>query len=397
MKISFGSNSLQANLSYEERLKYIENYSTGLADHAYVDYWYDHLLYGRIDRNQDAIYPASGSALVNEILGDDEVYALNFVSDAFVSLKLDIQSKLLNGTIDGSGFLSAGLNPKVGWSDPRQDFFTYMTSFYQDFLLPFMADPNVNSKIAGFEDFVEQFTSMIDRITLLRPYTMSEYILSNLATPMHSGLAVSIANEQDHGEDVDKIVGYNNDPHFEIYRQAAANHGFNVDKNAPWRLVAITYSEPMLAKMSAYGLTNENLVDKAYTKASFTDLTDLKFYVREFYNTFVTQYPTVTVPSGFSKKTLTSNIERATLSQEEFDDKWASNDNFWIKLYIYIRAKETNRNWDQNKFKSVVKKATQFLKYSTPSATHKYVNKEVRRPWGEDAAIGEYRRGTFRF
>lgn len=397
MKLSFGSNELRASSSYNERSEYIENYSTGLADHAYVDYWYDHLLYGRIDRNQDAIYPASGSALTKRVLGEEEVFALNFVSDAFVSLKLDIDSKLSNGSINNAGFLSSGLNAKRGWRDPRQDFFTYMTSFYGNFILPFMVDSNVNSTIMGFEDFVDQFTTLIDRITLLRPYTMSEYTLSNLSTPMHTGLAISIDDESDHGEDLDKISNYNNDAHFEIYRQAAANHGFNVDKNAPWRLVAITYSEPMLAKMSAYGLTNENLVDKAYTKASFTDLTDLKFYMREFYNTFVTQYPTVSVPFGSSKKTLTSTFERATMSQEEFDDKWASNDNFWIKLYIYIRAKETNRDWDQNKFKSVVKKATQFLKYSTPSATHRYVNKEVRRPWGEDAAIGEYRRGTFRF
>jgi hypothetical protein len=397
MKFSFGSNELQASSSFTERSKYVENYSTGLADHAYVDYWYDHLLYGRIDRNQDAIYPASGSALTKRVLGEEEVFALNFVSDAFVSLKLDIDSKLSNGSINNAGFLSSGLNAKRGWRDPRQDFFTYMTSFYGNFILPFMVDSNVNSTIMGFEDFVDQFTTLIDRITLLRPYTMSEYTLSNLSTPMHTGLAISIDDESDHGEDFDKISNYNNDAHFEIYRQAAANHGFNVDKNAPWRLVAITYSEPMLAKMSAYGLTNENLVDKAYTKASFTDLTDLKFYMREFYNTFVTQYPTVSVPFGSSKKTLTSTFERATMSQEEFDDKWASNDNFWIKLYIYIRAKETNRDWDQNKFKSVVKKATQFLKYSTPSATHRYVNKEVRRPWGEDAAIGEYRRGTFRF
>ena len=397
MKLSFGSNELRASSSYNERSEYIENYSTGLADHAYVDYWYDHLLYGRIDRNQDAIYPASGSALTKRVLGEEEVFALNFVSDAFVSLKLDIDSKLSNGSINNAGFLSSGLNAKRGWRDPRQDFFAYMTSFYGNFILPFMIDSNVNSTIMGFEDFVNQFTTLIDRITLLRPYTMSEYTLSNLSTPMHTGLAISIDDESDHGEDLDKISNYNNDAHFEIYRQAAANHGFNVDKNAPWRLVAITYSEPMLAKMSAYGLTNENLVDKAYTKASFTDLTDLKFYMREFYNTFVTQYPTVSVPFGSSKKTLTSTFERATMSQEEFDDKWASNDNFWIKLYIYIRAKETNRDWDQNKFKSVVKKATQFLKYSTPSATHRYVNKEVRRPWGEDAAIGEYRRGTFRF
>jgi hypothetical protein len=397
MKLSFGSNELQASASYEERKAYIDNYSTGLADHAFVDYWYDHIFYGRIDRNQDAIYPASGSAFTKRVLGQEEVYALNFVSDAFGALKSDIAFKVSNGTIDTSGFLRAGINATDGWRDPRQDYFAYMRSFYDTFALPFMAEPSVNSTIMGFEDFVEKFTVLLDRITLLRPYTMSEFALSNLATPMHSGLAIEINDSLGHDEDFEKISLYNNDNHFEIYRQAAANFGFNVDKNAPWRLVAIPYSQPMLSRMSPYGLNSENLVEKAYTKSIFTDITDLKFYMREFYNSFVSQYPVISSPSPSRKKTLTSNVERATLSQEEFENNWASNDNFWIRLYIYIRAKETNRNWDQNKFKTVVKKATQFLKYSTQSAAYKYVNKEVRRPWGEDAAVGEYRRGTFRF
>ena len=76
MEFSFGSNELPASASYNERREYIKNYSTGLSDHANVDYWYDHLLFGRIDRNQDAIYPASGSALIKRVLGDAEVYAL---------------------------------------------------------------------------------------------------------------------------------------------------------------------------------------------------------------------------------------------------------------------------------------------------------------------------------
>jgi hypothetical protein len=402
MEFSFGSNELPASASYNERREYIKNYSTGLSDHANVDYWYDHLLFGRIDRNQDAIYPASGSALIKRVLGDAEVYALNFVSDAFVSMKLDIQAKLSNGSINavGPGFLSNGLNAQRGWRDPRQDYFTYMRSFYDDFVLSFMANPDVNSTIMDFEDFVNQFTTLIDRITLLRPFTMSEYILSNLSSPAHTGLVIEIDAESDHGEDLEKIANYNNDNHFEIYRQAAANHGFNVDKNAPWRLVAIPYSEGMNAQMSAYDITYDNMVDKLYAKASFKDMTDLQFYMREFYNVFVTQFPKVSVPllpGKNTKNNLTKIYTRVTLSEEEYNSNWIPNDNLWTKLYIYIRAKETNRDWDQNKFKKVFKKASQFIKYSDATAAHKYINKEVRRPWGEDKALGKYRRGNFRF
>lgn len=396
MKLSFGTNDLLASSSFNERQSYIENYSTGLADHSFVNYWYDHMLFGRINENQDAIY-LPDSAPTKRILGENEVFALNFVSDAFVSLKLDIETKILNGSLGSRGFLSGGFEAKRGWRSPRAGFFLYMQSLYDDIILPYMADPSVNSKISGFQDFVEHFSALVDRMTLLRPFTMSEYVLSNFSSPLYTGLAVEIDDESDHGDDLEKILKYNNDDHFEVYRQAAANHGFNVDKNAPWRLVAITYSPPMQGKMAAYGLTDENLVENVYKDGTSRDVEDLKFYMREFYNNFVTQFPNISLPSPSAKKTLTQTLARDKMSQEEFNEEWASDDNFWSKLYIYIRAKETNRGWDQNKFKTVAEKAAQFLKYSNQDAAYKYINKEVRRPWGEYVNPPKYRRGSFRF
>ena len=85
------------------------------------------------------------------------------------------------------------------------------------------------------------------------------------------------------------------------------------------------------------------------------------------------------------------------MTDEQYQEEWESDNAFWIRVYIYVRAKETNRDWNQYKFDQVSQKAAQFLQYSGETAAYKFINKEVKRPWGEDKVIKKYRRGNFRF
>jgi len=406
MKYSFGSNFLPADDAFDERTQYIENYSTGYSEYSVVDYWYEHMLFGRIDMTRsdiqmDAIYPASGSAFMKRLYHDEEeVFALNFVADAFTAMQNDVRNHLRVGSLSSNGMLGSGLIPKRGWRDPKEDYFSYIKFLYGDLIFPFMSSPEINSNIVDFFDFVEQFAILIERITLLRPFTRSEYLLSNLATPLYSGLAIEIDDTSDQGEDFNKILFYINDFQFETYRQLAANRGFNVAKNAPWRLVAIPYSQQMGAFMKTNGVTYETLTDKFYKRCCFSDIPDLKFYLKEFYNAFVKELPTVRVPLVVGKNrksSLTKIIERDIMTEEGYSEEWFFDNSFWIRLYIYIRAKETNRDWNQYKFDQVSTKAAQFLQHSGEEAAYKFINKEVRLPWGEDKVIKKYRRGTFRF
>jgi len=400
MKYSFGSNELFASSSYDERVRYAENYPRGLSEHTSVDYWYDHILFGRIDQNQDVIYPATGS--VKRLAGTDEVFAVNFVADAFNSMRATVSEKIRTGMIPSTGFgiLNSGLNAKRGWRDPREDYFLFMEDLYFQNLVPFLIKPEINEDILNFSDFVGQFTLFIERSTLLQPYTMTEYITSNLGTPLYSGWAIEINDSFDHGEDLSKIAVYINDTQFETYRQIAASHGFNLDKNAPWRLVAIPGATGMMAQMANNEVNPETMVEKLYRKSHFSDIPDLKFYLKEFYNSLVKLKPTVHVPiikGENRKRSLTMVVNRDIMTDEQYQEEWESDNAFWVRLYIYVRAKETNRDWNQYKFDQVSQKAAQFLQYSGEDAAYKFINKEVRRPWGEDKVIGRYRRGNFRF
>ena len=400
MKYSFGSNELPASSSYDERVRYANNYPRGYSRHVSVDYWYDNMLFGRIDENQDAIYPDIGS--IKRLAGDDEVFAVNFVADAFNSMRATVNDFIRTGAIPSTGFgiLSRGLNAKRGWRDPRKDYFSFMKGLYLGDILPLLISPGINEDILNFSDFVDQFMLLVERFTLLQPYTMTEYITSNLGTPLYSGWAIEIDDSLDHGDDIPKIAIYANDTQFETYRQIAASHGFNLDKNAPWRLVAIPRSPQIGTKMANNEVNFETMVDKLYKKSYLSDISDLKFYLKEFYNNFVRRNPTVHVPlikGENRKRSLTRVVNRDIMTDEQYQEEWESDNAFWIRLYIYVRAKETNRDWNQYKFDQVSQKAAQFLQYSGEDAAYKFINKEVRRLWGEDKVIKRYRRGNFRF
>jgi hypothetical protein len=398
MKYSFGSSELPASSSFNERVEYAKNYPRGYSEHNSVDYWYDNIYFGRIDQNQDAIYPDTGS--VKRLDGKDEVFAINFVADAFNSMRANVNERIRKGQILGSGILASGLSAKRGWRDPRKDYLSFIERLYSEILFPFLKAPEISEDILNFSDFVEQFTLFVERYILLRPYTMTEYITSNLGTPLYSGWAIELNDSLDHGEDISKIAVYINDSHFEAYRQIAATSGFNLDKNAPWRLVAIPQSPQIGIQMANNEVNIETMVEKLYRKPYLSDISDLKFYLKDFYNDFVKRKPTVHIPiikGENRKRSLTRVVNRDIMTEEQYQEEWESDNAFWIRLYIYVRAKETNRDWNQYKFDQVSQKAAQFFQYSGEDAAHKFISKEVKRPWGEDKVIGRYRRGNFRF
>ena len=166
MKLSFGSNSLPASSSFDERSKFFENYPSGIFNQSSVDYWRGDILFGRIDQNQDPIYPSEQAlkALPSE---EGSLFALNFVSDAFRQFKGDIELLRAEGLVYPGGFIEEkNLEPTKGWQDVNKEHDSYLNSFFENTIFPFMSSDGINQSIENFYDFVEQFTNLIDRSTL---------------------------------------------------------------------------------------------------------------------------------------------------------------------------------------------------------------------------------------
>ena len=93
--------------------------------------------------------------------------------------------------------------------------------------------------------------------------TNSSYMISRNSSPLASGLCLEVS-DLDHSNDEDKSKHFLDDPNFQIYKILAADSGFAIDKNAPWRLVADIASEKMLefASKRVSGIsTAEDILD----------------------------------------------------------------------------------------------------------------------------------------
>lgn len=401
MKISFGSNESRASGSFNQRLAYAKNYPPGITDVRSINYWYEDYLYGKIDTNGDIIYPSE--AFLKQLPGesDDTHFALNFVVDAYEAFRREMQRQENNDNfinLDGTPFEDR-FQPTKGWSSTNSIYNDYTTSFYNKVLLPFMKQPGRQPDIVDFHGFIEEFTQLIDKVSAVTPFTKTEYIASKYMTPLGSGLVVEFSEDYSCGTDFPKIVDFANDINFELYRMMARQHGFAIDKNAPWRMICNVNSSATQVFMKKYDIGFENLFEDYYYKSHFFDIPTMKSYLFQYYQNFIKAFPDVVVPIvenvGGKNISLTKRIPRATMTKQRYKEDF---DNlFWIRLYIFVRAKETNRDWDQHEFDQTVKKASDFFVYSGERAMFKFINKEVKRSPGEYFETEKYIRGNFRF
>ena len=185
----------------------------------------------------------------------------------------------------------------------------------------------------------------LNYIKLLGPIarvTMDAFIKSFEADPFVSGLTISIS-DLDCGHDQGKIDSFIDDPAFLLYMKKAVKHGFTIDRNVPWRLVADLASLPMREYMASYGFPNiETFFDTSYNLAHKNDFLRVKKFIIECHNSFVK------ANGHYNEKPTTCNGEfkqtrkkRKYISKDEIDERYPSS--YWLKLYAQVRNNETHK------------------------------------------------------
>jgi|10_taG_2_1085330.scaffolds.fasta_scaffold02789_4 hypothetical protein len=412
MKFSAGSNINTAHEAFVYRQQYAFNYPPGIRDYRRINFWYNEMLFGRVDQAGNVVYPSE--AFLKQLFTTNQhtYFVLNFVADAYEAFRNTIRTQEAHNhflNVDGTPFAKR-FEPTRAWISINENYNTYIQDYYDSFVLPFMASSTRKDDIKSFDDFIMEFTRLIDRTSLLVPFTKTEYIVSKYGSPLTSGLVVEFATK-DHGDDSTKISDFVNNINFELYREVASQNGFAVDMNAPWRLIADIGSDAMQRFMKEYDQSLDTVFDAYYYKSSYFDIPNLKVYLSDFYDGFVRAFPTIHTPHvgeatalglgtearehGARNISLTTVRDRDIMSPEDYKFKY--NNLFWIRLCIFIRAKETNQNWDQHKFDHVVKRASEFYMYSTEIAMLKFIKKELERDPGEYFLAEPRRRGSFDF
>lgn len=359
------------------------------------------LLYGRIDSDGDAVMPRSN--VIGPTGQGRTVMALDFVARAYTALFTDLTIDRNLIKLDGSPYKNP--TPKNGWVDVSVTHSQIIQQMYSDNFTS-MLNRFGPHRVINFDEFIHFFITVFFKQFMLPSgymLTRSNFALSRYANPSISGLVIELSND-DCNNDALKYTKWLNNNGYPVFREAAARHGFMVDRNAPWRLVANPNSPRMQEYMSGRDLVSKTKpgpgdmpVTKMATDSIFIERPngeigplsqkDLAFYYEKIYlkdvdflretmlnlyNKFVADRPTefhrkvVDCRRKDSKEfntpiMVTKTKNRKFLSNEKMMNDYDSG--FWLNQYLLIRLMEVNASINEARIKRAYRKIYMINKY----------------------------------
>ena len=213
---------------YVERLKYKKYVDfPGM-----IDIWYENHGYGLLSSNFEPVVTIEDPATSKRFVGyADGVGALNFVAQAFTDLRSVFIEKINNSTLDFPPYME-GLVPAAGFTsfdNLYANWMTYCSVKYSSFM-------QNNLTITDYDSFLKVMKEQLSKNLRIFPITKSGFCLSSKNDIRTTGLAIDLTNlnpsiDTYKGEIVQSF-------NFRCFVEEAAKHGFYVDKNVPWRLLA---------------------------------------------------------------------------------------------------------------------------------------------------------------
>lgn len=337
------------------------------------DLWQDRFLYGKATNKGNALL-LSESNLKKLSVGDN-IFVLNFVADAFEAFRRLFNLSKIKNTVVVEDSNLINLEPVRGWQNVSDTFNDYMNMLFQVFNEVYIEQEGISDTITNFDSFLKVFFRFSESIINQYPVSLSCFIKSKYNSPMSSGLMIELSLDN-HAEDQDKYRNFINDPNFALYASLAQRHGFAIDKHAPWRLVFDLKSEASEPYLKKYDLTVDKVFTEAYHQNHFLDFETLRVYIVQFYNSLVIARPFIENKKVSGQNSFLERIERKQVSFETLKDIY--NDDFWIRLYGFLRFKEEQLKLTQTEFDSHLKRTIQLYKQNQDlEKTLKFLNGKI--------------------
>lgn len=335
--------------------------------------------YGRIDTNNRSIYPSE--KFLKMVDTEKTVMLVNFVADATNDMMEKIARMVQVGKIK-SNSAYAQFEPKKGWTSLTGTHHKSMKRIFDLFISKYATSKQFFTKIVDFNSYITHFTNFLDLFLPVYPITRSNMQLAGNISPSISGLVFEIELDL-HDNDEKKYKKYILDPHFEDIAIIANGFGFMIDKNAPWRFIADLESPQMQQRMKDLGFnTLQDMFSTYYYDTHLYEINTIRDYFLSFYDSYVEAYP------YYSKADACGEGGKSILHQRQKRNKNPFTDAKLLEVYLYIRAKEANKEWNQASFdKCLNETVSVFDTYGFVHALH-YINDKTTNILGKGANPG---------
>lgn len=329
--------------------------------------WDERHLHGKIDRKNNAIVLKRDKLVL--VSSQNGVFLPDFFNQAFREFRTDIQRRKAKGSIDVSNTFLEDLEPKKGWVNVETQFEEFLSSYYGG-LATFLLQKHNSEKLKDFSTFIKLFVFYFERANSQHlPITFSGFVASKFSYPNIGGLTIEFANKS-YDVDEKKFDEFLESDVFKLYTELAESYGMKVDIYVPWRLIADIES-PIMKRRFMSQHTNRTSLDEFledyYNKAFYQDLKKLQETLFRFYSSFIIANPSVKIIKN--GKTITQNREPITL--ERIKQKPIT---FWMRLYTFLRARETNFLTTQGTFDNLVQDAVNLFTIFGENKAKKHIN-----------------------
>jgi hypothetical protein len=275
----YGGNTSNLAEEYEQRKRYLDYLES--SGFRLLDTLQEKKHYGFLNSDFQVVYSTANPVDFGPFAPGIET--LNYISPMFQSFREDYLGDSQTSQYVRIPSAISSLTPIRGYVNVLEGYQTYKRIVAQKMLGLLDAIPV--ERLGNYSDFVEEVTSLLfgeDMIGYM--VTRSGYLLSSDSDVHHTGLYIDLGRGYSPHLDSEKgkIV---QDEGFKCYIEYANKHGFLVDANAPWRIVADLDSTLMQTNIVNNKPRNfKDFFGSVYTtRAARDDFFDMKSFYEALY------------------------------------------------------------------------------------------------------------------
>jgi hypothetical protein len=399
--VPLGSNSLRPDLLFEERLFYREKAFQQIEgeDFGLIDTWNTVLEFGKTNTDGHPIYPSEYYLKQITSTASQDIFAINYVVDAFEEMVFNSEAYIRKaGGILPPGALESStifpLNVKKGHQSATLLYHEHIATMYEAFTNDYLS--NKHSKILVFEHFVKHFTDFCHIAASTVPVFFSSFIQSMHCPINTNGYTIEI-DDTSCGDDEAKFTNFINSPLFQIYKRMAISHGFMIDKNVPWRLIA-NLNHPKMIKAAQKEIllgekfTVKRTMDILFKQAAATDIELLRFHMASFYNNYISFMPIVDVPylkncrlgGATLKKGIAQRAPILAFNADQVLDTTSGyynsyDDKFWLNFYYQVKLTENKVATNGSRTTAKMRKIFSHYRRNGLEGAVKYIITDINR------------------
>jgi len=386
---SFASNTLRAKPLFKERNHYKRNVLRQDEYRNLIDIWdprYQN--YGKVDlQNQSIRLDTRFLKPINPKSKDEKFYAVNFVTDAFLDLRRYCFGAGERGTAapvipKESRYFKINAKTQNQWVPLDTPYREHLRRVFDPFVKTYLQAPRLRKRSLNIDDFLRVFLEFSADFSSDFPLTKTGFVESKHGPANHNGLLIEIDEKKSHDKDLEKAK-WINDVGFPFWLRGCAMHGFLVDRNAPWRIMANLESQSMGRYYKEYGIRSmRQLFDTYFVPTYLDDLQDLKMNLYSFYRTYVRMEPFV-VEKEFLvnyRQTVTTNVYRQLPSRDAFLEMYG--DRFWLRYWFLLRSRELDTKFSDREQFDTLKTAYKIHKELDLQSALAYIVRVLHRRAG---------------